>query len=44
MRKILNKRVMGIIALALVCVFAGTVIGGVQPTAGTEEKVILMIG
>ena len=41
MRKILNKKVVGIIALALVCVFAGTVIGAVQPAANAEEKVVL---
>ena len=41
MRKILNKKVLGIIALALVCVFAGTVIGAVQPAATAEEKVVL---
>ena len=41
MRKILNKKVMGVIALALVCVFAGTVIGATQPSANAEEKVVL---
>ena len=41
MSKILNKKVMGVIALALVCVFAGTVIGAVQPSASAEEKVVL---
>ena len=41
MKQILNKRVMGIIALALVCVFAGTVIGASQPAANAEEKVVL---
>ena len=41
MKKILNKKVMGIIALALVCVFAGTVIGSSQPAASAEEKVVL---
>lgn len=42
MRKILNKRVLGVIALALVCVFAGTVIGASQPSANAEEtKVVL---
>ncbi len=41
MRKIPNKKVMGIIALALVCVFAGTVIGASQPAANAEEKVVL---
>ena len=41
MKKILNHKVMGIIALALVCVFAGTVIGAAQPAANAEEKVVL---
>ena len=41
MRKILNKKVLGVIALALVCVFAGTVIGASQPAAVAEEKVVL---
>ena len=41
MRKILNKKVMGVIALALVCVFAGTVIGTSRPAAAAEEKVVL---
>ena len=41
MRKILNKKVLGIVALALVCVFAGTVIGSSQPAANAEEKVVL---
>ncbi|MBR3333839.1 MAG: trypsin-like peptidase domain-containing protein [Clostridia bacterium] len=41
MRKIPNKKVMGVIALALVCVFAGTVIGASQPVANAEEKVVL---
>ena len=41
MRKILNKKVLGVIALALVCVFAGTVIGATQPSANAEEKVVL---
>ena len=41
MRKHLNQKVLGVIALALVCVFAGTVIGASQPAASAEEKVIL---
>ena len=41
MSKILNKKVLSVIALALVCVFAGTVIGGSQPSASAEEKVVL---
>ena len=41
MRKIMNKKVMGIVALALVCVLAGTVIGAAQPAATAEEKVVL---
>ena len=41
MRKIMNKKVLGVIALALVCVFAGNVIGASQPSASAEEKVVL---
>ena len=41
MKKFLNKKAIGIIALALVCVFAGTVIGASQPAASAEEKVVL---
>ena len=41
MRKILNKKMMGIVALALVCVLAGTMIGSAQPAAVAEEKVVL---
>ena len=41
MRKILNRKVLSVIALALVCVFAGTVIGASQPSANAEEKVVL---
>ena len=41
MRKILNKKVLGVIALALVCVLSGTVIGASQPAANAEEKVVL---
>ena len=41
MRKSLNRKVMSVIALALVCVFAGTVIGASQPVANAEEKVVL---
>ena len=41
MKKILNRKVLSVIALALVCVFAGTVIGASQPSANAEEKVVL---
>ncbi len=41
MSKILNRKVLSVIALALVCVFAGTVIGASQPSANAEEKVVL---
>ena len=41
MSKMLNRKAMGIIALALVCVFAGTVIGASRPAAAAEEKVVL---
>ena len=40
MKKILNKKVMGYIALAMVCVLAGTAIGLSQP-AGAAETVVL---
>ena len=39
MKKILNKKVMGYIALAMVCVLAGTAIGLSQP-AGAAETVV----
>ena len=38
MRKIMNRKVMGIIALALVCVFAGTMIGNSIPAATADER------
>ena len=41
MSKILNRKVLSVIALALVCVFAGTVIGASQPSANAEGKVVL---
>ena len=41
MKKMLNKKVMGYIALALVCVMAGTVIGASLPAAAAEERVVL---
>ena len=41
MRKILNKKLIGYIALALVCVFAGTLLGNAHPAAVAEEKVVL---
>ena len=41
MKKMMNKKVMGYIALALVCVLAGTMIGAAQPAANAEEKVVL---
>ena len=36
-----TRKVLGYIALALVCVFAGTVIGTAHPMATAEEKVVL---
>ena len=41
MKKRMNRKLLGYIALALVCVFAGTVIGLSQPAATAEEKVVL---
>ena len=41
MKSIMNKKVLGYIALALVCVLAGTAIGSAAPTATAEEKVVL---
>lgn len=40
MKRNLNKKLLGVIALALVCVFAGTMIGMSQP-ATADEKVVL---
>ena len=37
----MNKKWMGIIALALVCVMAGTAIGSMAPKAQAEEKVVV---
>ena len=36
-----TRKTLGIIALALVCVFAGTMIGTARPMAVAEEKVVL---
>ena len=41
MRKIMNKKVLGVIALALVCVFAGTVIGTTVPATADEQTIVL---
>ena len=41
MRKIMNRKFLGLMALALVCVFAGTVIGTTLPATADEQKVIL---
>jgi len=41
MRKIMNRKVMGMIALALVCVFAGTMIGTTLPATADEQRVIV---
>ena len=40
MKKILNKKALGIVALALVCVLAGTAIGAVRPTAEADTVVL----
>ena len=42
MKKILNKKTLGYIALALVCVFAGTILGNAQPAAVAEEKKVVL--
>ena len=42
MKKILNKKTLGYIALALVCVFAGTILGSAQPAAVAEEKKVVL--
>ena len=41
MRKIMNRKVIGLVALAMVCVFAGTVIGTTLPATADEQKVVL---
>ena len=41
MRKIINKKVLSITALALVSVFAGTVIGATMPATADEQTVVL---
>ena len=41
MRKIMNKKVLGVIALSLVCVFAGTVIGTTVPATADEQTIVL---
>lgn len=40
MRKIFNRKVLGIVALALVCVLAGTAIGSVRPAAEADTVVL----
>ena len=40
MRKIFNRKVLGLIALALVCVLAGTAIGAARPTAEADTVVL----
>ena len=42
MRKILNRKALGYIALALVCVLAGTAIGSARPSANAEEKKVIV--
>ena len=42
MKKILNRKALGIIALALVCVMAGTVIGSVRPSAEAETETVVL--
>ena len=40
MKKILNRKVLGYIALAMVCVLAGTALGMAQPTAAADTVVL----
>ena len=42
MRKSMNKKVLGIIALALVCVMAGTMIGTTIPAATADEQTVVL--
>ena len=42
MRKSMNKKVLGIIALALVCVMAGTMIGTTFPAATADEQTVVL--
>ena len=41
MRKIMSKKVLGYIALALVCVLAGTLVGTTIPATADEQTVVL---
>ena len=40
MRKIFNKKMLGVVAMALACVMAGTVIGAARPSAEAETVVL----
>jgi serine protease Do len=42
MKKILSKKAIGYIALALVCVFAGTILGSTRPAAVAEETKVIV--
>jgi len=42
MKKILSKKAIGYIALALVCVFAGTILGSARPAAVAEETKVIV--
>ncbi len=42
MRKIMNKKALSVIALALVCVMAGTVIGSARPAANAETETVVL--
>ena len=41
MKKMMSKKVLGVIALALVCVMAGTAFGMNRPAAAQAETVVL---
>jgi len=42
MKKLMSKKLMGYIALALVCVLAGTAIGTLQPAASAETQTVVL--
>ena len=42
MKKIMNRKALGIIALALVCVMAGTVLGTAHPSAVAETETVVL--
>ena len=42
MKKLMSKKLMGYIALALVCMLAGTAIGTLQPAASAETQTVVL--